>query len=209
MISKVSLSLRAYRHLSLVSLLLALLVLQGCAGSRELALSSGAELAELDAPHSPSELEEMVTNAKRPYVTGYYNKSPIQCVPFAREASGFDIYGDAYTWWDQAPQKGYAQGAKPAKGAVMVLKKGRKLSRGHLAVVTDILNEREIEVSHSNWGDTKKTRSYIYKSMRVQDISPKNDWSIVSFWNKYYNQYGLPYKNNGFIYPHQQMAMAQ
>ena len=25
-----------------------------------------------------------------------------QCVPFARAASGIQIYGDAWTWWDQA-----------------------------------------------------------------------------------------------------------
>ncbi|MBU6372483.1 MAG: hypothetical protein KJS97_07095 [Alphaproteobacteria bacterium] len=24
---------------------------------------------------------------------------PLQCVPYARERSGIDIYGDAVTWW--------------------------------------------------------------------------------------------------------------
>ena len=26
----------------------------------------------------------------------------LQCVPYARQVSGIQIYGDAWTWWDQA-----------------------------------------------------------------------------------------------------------
>ena len=26
----------------------------------------------------------------------------LQCVPYARDVSGIQIYGDAHTWWDQA-----------------------------------------------------------------------------------------------------------
>jgi hypothetical protein len=28
-----------------------------------------------------------------------------QCVPFARAASGIQIFGDAWTWWDKASDK--------------------------------------------------------------------------------------------------------
>ena len=30
---------------------------------------------------------------------------PLQCVPYAREHSGIKLFGDAYTWWDQAEGK--------------------------------------------------------------------------------------------------------
>ena len=26
----------------------------------------------------------------------------LQCVPYARDVTGIDIYGDAHTWWQQA-----------------------------------------------------------------------------------------------------------
>src|SRR6185437_7157556 len=62
---------------------------------------------------------------------------PIQCVPYARQVSGIDLRGDAWTWWGQA--KGhYARGKKPRPGAVLVFKKTRALPRGHLSVVTRV-----------------------------------------------------------------------
>ena len=30
-----------------------------------------------------------------------------QCVPFAREMSGIEIYGDAWTWWNAAAEEGF------------------------------------------------------------------------------------------------------
>ncbi|MEP2549877.1 MAG: CHAP domain-containing protein, partial [Marinomonas sp.] len=41
----------------------------------------------------------------------------LQCVPYARQLSGVQIYGDARTWWKQAAGK-YARGGRPQKGAV-------------------------------------------------------------------------------------------
>ncbi|MCH7862397.1 MAG: CHAP domain-containing protein, partial [Proteobacteria bacterium] len=35
-----------------------------------------------------------------------------QCVPFARQASGIAIYGDAWTWWPSAKGQ-YGRGSKP------------------------------------------------------------------------------------------------
>src|SRR6195256_6966216 len=45
---------------------------------------------------------------------------PLQCVPYARAHSAIKIYGDAYTWWDQAAGK-YPRGTLPEPGAVLVL----------------------------------------------------------------------------------------
>lgn len=182
---------------------MALLLLQACAdGNRAPVIDKQASLRP-----------EMMKPAQKPrpqqMFAGYYNRAPIQCVPYARDVSGFNIYGDAHTWWQQAARKGYERGQEPQEGAVLVLKKGRKLDYGHVAVVKNIISPREIEVAHSNWGSTRKTRSFIYESMRVQDVSPRNDWSSVRFWNKYIDNYGLPYPNHGFIYPSTQMAEAR
>jgi hypothetical protein len=38
---------------------------------------------------------------------------PLQCVPFARQASGVEIYGDANTWWTQAEGR-YPRSSQPA-----------------------------------------------------------------------------------------------
>lgn len=142
-------------------------------------------------------------------VAGFYDKKPTQCVPYAREVSGLRIFGDAHTWWRQAANMGLERGTQPHEGSVLVLKKGKKLSLGHVAVVKRVLSNREMDVTHSNWGNNTKKRSFIYESMRVRDVSPNNDWSQLRFWNKYSNAYGSIYPNHGFIYPTTQMASAQ
>jgi surface antigen len=135
-----------------------------------------------------------------PSAYGQYHLSPTQCVPYAREKSDIQIYGDAHTWWQQASSRGYQRGQKPQKGAILALSKSSKLSYGHLAVVRKINNTREITVTHSNWGDGPVSRRMTYKSMRVADISPNNDWTSVKFWNPEIDAYGLPYPSHGFIY---------
>ena len=131
--------------------------------------------------------------------SGYYADKPIQCVPFAREVSGIPIYGDAHTWWYQRPE--YKRGSKPQKGAVLVLAKTSRLRYGHLAVVKEVIGKRKMLVTHSNWGGDRKTRSFIYESMLVEDVSRHNDWSKLRFWNQYTNNFGSPYEAYGFIYP--------
>lgn len=131
----------------------------------------------------------------------YSVDAPVQCVTYAREVSGIPIFGDAHTWWRQAGNAGYRRGHTPRPGAVMVLSKTRKLQYGHLAVVKKVLNEREVEVTHSNWGDNHDRRCVIYNAMRVQDLSSEGDWSRVRFWNYEINGWGLPYAVDGFIYP--------
>ncbi len=134
-----------------------------------------------------------------PYAKGKKTDQHEQCVPFARRASGIQIRGDAHTWWRQAdPEKRFKD---PKPGAVMVLSKTRRLSLGHLAVVTDLVNEREINVTHTNWGWDRKTRMMAYDYMRVKDVSKAGDWSQAVFWNPHGGHFGSPYKVSGFIYP--------
>lgn len=133
----------------------------------------------------------------------YYNVSkPIQCVPYARELSGIEIRGDAHTWWHKA-QGRYSQGRYPEPGAVMVLSRTQKMRHGHVAVVKNIVSQREIEVAHSNWGYNRETRSKVYNNMRVKDISANNDWSKVRFWDYPSGTFGRVYPVSGFIYKHE------
>lgn len=135
-----------------------------------------------------------------PYASGRYVDEPVQCVPYAREISGLQLRGDAYTWWNQAMPR-YGQGNVPEAGAVLVLAKTKRLRYGHVAVVKRVVDTRHIDVAHSNWGSDKATRSMIYESMRAEDVSARNDWSSVRFWNYHINAYGFPYSALGFIYP--------
>ena len=56
-----------------------------------------------------------------------------ECVPYARQVSGIQIYGDAHTWWAAAEGE-YRRGNKPSVGAVMVFSKSSSLTRGHVAI---------------------------------------------------------------------------
>lgn len=124
-----------------------------------------------------------------------------QCVPYVRQVSGFDIRGDAWTWWSAAAGR-YDRGTRPAPGAVLVLRQTDKLRYGHVAVVRQILGPREIVVDHANWGWNAATRGRINAGMRVKDVSPGNDWSQTHFWYDPSDSYGITtYPAYGFIYP--------
>lgn len=131
----------------------------------------------------------------RPAILG--TRPPLQCVPYARELSGIALRGDAWSWWGKA--KGlYARGAAPRPGAVLVLSKGRRLRLGHLAVVAEVRNSREIVVHQANWLNGGR----IHRYTPVRDVSENNDWSVVRVWYTPGRVYGAhAYPTSGFIYP--------
>jgi surface antigen len=116
------------------------------------------------------------------------------CVLYARAVSGIDIRGDAYTWWDSAAGH-YLRGQLPETGAVLVLARTDRLQLGHLAVVRQVLDERDILVDHSNWVPGR-----IIQGMQVRDVSPANDWTELRFFNQDYGVFGSIYPADGFIY---------
>jgi hypothetical protein len=119
----------------------------------------------------------------------------VYCVEFARLASGIALFGDAKTWWNQARIQ-YAQLANPAPGAVMVFASRRNMRAGHVAVVKKVITPREVLVDHANWGRDGR----IYLNAPVVDVSPKNDWSMVTVWNTRANKMGTTaYSLKGFI----------
>src|SRR5215468_1502806 len=91
---------------------------------------------------------------------------PIQCVPYARQVSGVDIRGDAWTWWGQA-QSRYGRGNKPRLGAVLVFAKTSRLPLGHISVVTKLVSGREILVTHANWASSSESRGRVTKDVRI------------------------------------------
>lgn len=118
----------------------------------------------------------------------------VWCVPFARNASGIDIRGNADTWWSKA--KGlYERGKQPVVGSVIAFSSTRGMSMGHVAVVSDVISEREIRVDHANWN-----RNQVSLGMSVKDVSARNDWSSVRVESNP-GAYGKPYPISGFIYP--------
>lgn len=120
----------------------------------------------------------------------------LQCVPYARQVSGIEIYGDAVTWWDQAQDR-YKRGSKPKKGAVLAFRANGPMALGHVAVVSKVLDDREILVRHANWSSP----GLIEEDVRVVDVSDEGDWSQVRVWFSPNGQMGARTNPTfGFIY---------
>jgi surface antigen len=120
----------------------------------------------------------------------------LQCVPYARMVSGIQIFGNAHTWWQRASGK-FLRSQSPKVGSVMVVRGNRKSRHGHVAVVTRVLNKREIVVDHANWLNQER----IHIGTPVIDVSAKNDWSAVRVWYTPGDRYGANvYPVRGFIH---------
>lgn len=130
----------------------------------------------------------------------------LQCVPFARMASGIELFGDAWTWWREAAGK-YAQGFVPKSGAVLVFKPNGVMTKGHVAVVSQVLTDRVIQVTHANWSIIGGSRGQVENNVTVVDVSPAGDWSQVKVWYDPIRDLGSTvYPTYGFIYQTTQTA---
>ena len=120
----------------------------------------------------------------------------VECVPYARQVSGIQLYGNAYTWWDQASGR-YSRGPDPAPGAVLVFRQSGRLPYGHVSVVRSVRSGREITVTQANW-----VHHRIAEDEPVVDVSPGNDWSAVRVWWAPSHALGASaYATYGFIVP--------
>ena len=122
----------------------------------------------------------------------------LQCVPYARQISGIELYGNAHTWWSQAEGR-YERGHEPRAGAVLAFAASRAMPVGHVAMVSKVISDREVLLTHANWS----YRGGIERDVRAIDVSPNNDWTDVRVW--YGPIGGLGLRTNaakGFIYPH-------
>ena len=118
----------------------------------------------------------------------------ISCVPFARADSGIDIAGNAYQWWHNAAGV-YARGQTPVPGSVLAFRANTRMRLGHVAVVSRVINRREIEVDQANWGPG----GHITRGVPVIDVSDNNDWTAVRV-SIGGGRFGSVYPTHGFIY---------
>lgn len=117
------------------------------------------------------------------------------CVEYARMRSGLAVFGDAKHWWERARNL-YARVSHPVEEAVMVFSGSKRLRRGHVAVVTEIVSPREIIVDQANW----QNRGEIDHATPVLDVSKNNDWSLVRVWDIPSGTFGSRvYPISGFI----------
>ena len=124
------------------------------------------------------------------------HRGGISCVPFARENSNIELTGNAATWWYHAAGV-YARGSQPEVGSVLNFRATSRMRLGHVAVVTNILTPREIEIDHANWS----ARGRISHGIHVVDVSPGNDWTQVRVAHPANpDSYGSVYPTYGFIY---------
>ena len=124
-----------------------------------------------------------------------------QCVPFARLISGIQIFGDAWTWWQQASGR-YETGFQPRAGAVLCFKPTARMRLGHVAVVSQVLTDRIVQITHANWSPIEGSRGKVEKDVTVIDVSAGGDWSEVKVWyDPNRDLGGSTYATHGFIYP--------
>jgi surface antigen len=122
----------------------------------------------------------------------------ISCVPFARSDSGIALVGNAWLWWDHAAGV-YARGQVPEPGSVLAFQSNPSMRLGHVAVVSRIINAREVEIDHANWWGPGM-RGGVAHNVPVVDVSEANDWSAVRVGLGRSGDFGSVYPTYGFIY---------
>jgi surface antigen len=100
-----------------------------------------------------------------------------QCAPFARQVSGIQLFGNAGTWWHQAEGR-YDRGDEPQVGAVLVIKASGAMRVGHVATVSEIVDDRTVKLTHANWS----RRGGVEEDVVAIDVSEAGDWSAVRVW---------------------------
>ncbi len=119
----------------------------------------------------------------------------IQCVAFARAASDVALPGNAVNWWQNA-EGVYARGTAPEVGSVLNFRANSRMRLGHVAVVTQVVDSRTIQIDQSHWH-----ANGISRDVSVIDVSQNNDWSAVRVAIGHAATFGSIYPTFGFIYP--------
>jgi surface antigen len=122
----------------------------------------------------------------------------ISCVPYAREVSGILVAGNAWQWWDNAEGL-YARGDRPEAGSVLNFRANFRMRLGHVAVVTQVVNSREVIVDHANWPSGGGPGG-VSHDVTVVDVSEANNWSAVRVELGRGGEFGSVYPTYGFIY---------
>ena len=110
------------------------------------------------------------------------------------KSSGITVAGNAWQWWDHAAGT-YQRGDVPEPGGVLAFRANGRMRLGHVAVVTRVINNREIEIDHANWAGRG-----VAHGVAVVDVSENNDWSAVRVSLGRSDSFGSVYPTYGFIY---------
>jgi hypothetical protein len=150
------------------------------------------------APATTSRTAMRPQTSRRSYVGSF--SGGISCVPYARSVTGMEISGNGREWWHNAAGR-YARGQRPEAGSILSFPGSGGMSRGHVAVVSRVLNPRIIEIDHANWGGPGIPRGTVMRNIRVLDVSDDNSWTTVRVqtgWDS--TTFGREYPTHGFIH---------
>lgn len=167
-----------------------------------LALEDADTTADATAPSAhaespPEAFEDKGELGYEPNPTVDRSGPRLQCVPFARMVSGVEIYGNANTWWVQAAGA-FERDREPEVGAVITMRGYNTNTRGHVAVVQEVISERVVLIDHANWLNSGE----VTRAVPVRDVSPAGDWSQVQVWHVPGGHWGgRVYRVQGFILP--------
>ncbi len=176
-------------------------------GGKTLILWAILTIGSAAASATPAEQQAGTYNATNPNMhansawTGHARKSrvrPISCVPFVRRDTGMEVTGNAWEWWRNAAGR-YARGNVPQAGSVLAFETNHHMRLGHVAVVSRVLNRREIEIDQANWPAGRG----ITRGVPVVDVSVRNDWTAVRVGLGKSGNFGSIYPTHGFIYDRQ------
>ena len=123
-----------------------------------------------------------------------------QCATYARVITPINIFGNAWTWWKKATGQ-YDKGNEPKIASVIVFKRTKIMPLGHVAVVRQVVSDREVLVEQANWArQGTRAAGRVSVDDRVIDVSEKNDWTEVRVWSAAMNDFGRVNPAYGFIY---------
>ncbi|WP_408903764.1 CHAP domain-containing protein [Rhodopila sp.] len=118
-------------------------------------------------------------------------------MPYARAVSGIEVAGNAWEWWYNAAGE-YARGNHPEAGSVLTFRANGRMRLGHVAVVQQVVNSREVLIDHANWPGGG--HGGVSRGVAVVDVSEANDWSAVRVELGRGGDFGSVYPTYGFIY---------
>ena len=160
--------------------------------------SSAEQSASVSHTPSLNRVSHVATRGKFAYKGRHYAGGGISCVPFARNDSGIAVSGNAWQWWDNAAGT-YARGSMPESGSVLTFRANGRMRLGHVAVVTRVINPREVEIEHANWWGPGM-HGGVARNIPVVDVSAANDWTAVRVGLGQTGEFGSVYPTYGFIY---------
>ena len=84
---------------------------------------------------------------------------------------------------------------------MLCFKPTERMRLGHVAVVSQVLTDRVVQITHANWSPIDGSRGKIEKDVTIVDVSQAGDGSQVKVWyDPSRDLGGSTYPTHGFIY---------